>query len=402
MFEKESFYKLLPPDTMTVCRKNLREFFQTMFGRQRIWYERYVNKSPRDKWSKDEILLDYKFTNVYRELDRSSMWIIQNIICNKEFNLVCCERALRRNMVWKLLIARLINNPVTLTFVPSEHTLLKEFVDPADGVSKPFISASEMGTSGIPNVDEYDPEKMRQFLVGIKTLGLNPYTNAYIVHSDFGMERNYSFAHVTFKYIADNIDNILDVIENAKKPEEIIKVLDKIPNVSSFLTHEFYQDLTYIKRYRGESFFKFTQDDFTNVGPGASTGIRLIYPSLKTIKEQKQAIYWLRDLAIKTLDEIAKERGVPFPFISVDHNNGTLIVNDLPHDQLWDKVEDGWFDDIDNPYTITLHQIEMWLCEYQKYWKVKNKIGKQRSKFPPSKHKTTLLNDEDVILTSTI
>lgn len=107
-------------------------------------------------------------------------------------------------------------------------------------------------------------------------------------------------------------------------------------------------------------------------------------------------------MAIKTLDEIAKERGVPFPFISVDDNNGTLIVNDLPHDELAAKVEDGWFDDIDNPYTITLHQIEMWLCEYQKYWKVKYKIGKQRSKFPPSKHKTTLIRDEDIVLTSTI
>ena len=32
---------------------------------------------------------------------------------------------------------------------------------------------------------------------------------------------------------------------------------------------------------------------------------------------------------------------------------------------------------------ITLHQIEMWLCEFQKYWKMKIGEGKQRSKFEP-------------------
>nr|DAS96432.1 MAG TPA: Pplase1 alpha-glutamyl/putrescinyl thymine pyrophosphorylase clade 1 [Caudoviricetes sp.] len=400
MFEKESFYHLLPPDTMEVCEEHFQEFFQTMFDRQRIWFERNVNKSPREEWSKDEILLNNKFTNVYRELDRSSIWIIRNIILNEEFDGFCSDRKLKRNMLWKLLVARLINNPVTLSFVPSEHTLFTEFVDPADGVTKPLISASEMGISGIPHVDEYDPEKMRQFLMGIKVLGMNPYTNAYYVRSEVGFERNESFAYVSFRYINDNIDRILDAIENAKKPTDVIKKLNELPCVSSFLTHEFYQDLTYIKRYRGESFFKFNQDDFTSVGPGASTGIRLIYPYLKTIREQKKAIYWLKDIALRELDKIAKERGVPFPFISVVPRSGSIIANDLPHDDLKTKIEEGAFDDVDNPYQISLHQIEMWLCEYQKYWKVKNSIGRQRSKFHLSHNKTKLLTDEDIILTS--
>ena len=257
-----------------------------------------------------------------------------------------------------------------------------------------------MGISGIPHVDEYDPEKMRQFLMGIKVLVMNPYTNAYYVRSEVGFERNESFAYVSFRYINDNIDRILDAIENAKKPTDVIKKLNELPCVSSFLTHEFYQDLTYIKRYRGESFFKFNQDDFTSVGPGASTGIRLIYPYLKTIREQKKAIYWLKDIALRQLDKIAKERGVPFPFISVEPGSGTIIANDLPHDDLKTKIEEGAFDDVDNPYQISLHQIEMWLCEYQKYWKVKNSIGRQRSKFHLSHNKTKLLTDEDIILTS--
>lgn len=36
---------------------------------------------------------------------------------------------------------------------------------------------------------------------------------------------------------------------------------------------------------------------------------------------------------------------------------------------------------------ITLHQVEMWLCEYQKYWKMRIGEGKQRSTFEPRTRK---------------
>ena len=114
---------------------------------------------------------------------------------------------------------------------------------------------------------------------------------------------------------------------------------------------------------------EFTQDDYTNVGPGASIGIRLIYPSLKTVREQKPAIYWLRDEAEYWLNKIGKEKGEPMPFLE------------------WDKEKGQYY--ISKECNITLHQIEMWLCEFQKYWKMIIGLGKQRSKFVP-KSKTII------------
>ena len=108
---------------------------------------------------------------------------------------------------------------------------------------------------------------------------------------------------------------------------------------------------------------RFDQNDYTNVGPGASIGIRLIYPSLKTLKDQKQAIYWLRDDAEKELSKIAKSKGVPMYYLE------------------WDKEKREYY--FNDKCNITLHQIEMWLCEFQKYWKMTIKTGKQRSKFNP-------------------
>ena len=96
---------------------------------------------------------------------------------------------------------------------------------------------------------------------------------------------------------------------------------------------------------------------------GASIGIRLIYPNLKTVKEQKQAIYWLRDAAEKQLGKISDERGEKMPYLN------------------WDKANNRYF--VNDECNISLHQVEMWLCEFQKYWKMMIGKGKQRSKFIP-------------------
>ena len=140
-----------------------------------------------------------------------------------------------------------------------------------------------------------------------------------------------------------------------------------MPAVADFIAHEFYQDFTYIPRYRGIEFMKFDQNDFTNVGPGASIGIRLIYPSLKTVREQKQAIYWLRDLAEEWLTKIGDEKGEKMVYLNWDTKKGAYYLT--------------------NNCNITLHQIEMWLCEFQKYWKMIIGEGKQRSKFVPKTQK---------------
>jgi hypothetical protein len=108
---------------------------------------------------------------------------------------------------------------------------------------------------------------------------------------------------------------------------------------------------------------KFDQNDFTNVGPGASIGIRLIYPNLNTVVKQKQAIYWLRDESEKWLNKIGEEKKDSMQYL------------------YWDKIKGCYY--TNSECNITLHQIEMWLCEFQKYWKMTIGQGKQRSKFQP-------------------
>lgn len=364
MFANWSFYKQLPPDTIDVHEENKHLFFELMHERMAIWKRRFIDKKERP-WTKNEILRDYKFTNVYRELDRNSQWQIKNILLDDKLSL--------KNLIWKLMVFRFFNNPETFTFDPKKEGVaiqgdlfggtqksgLKQVQD-----TNQLISATKW-RNGIPDYEEYDENEFSRFIAGVRSGGKNPYTTAYLINSQAtpGQPRDYCYTHVVIPELHRRLPEIIKVVLTAKHPEDIINYLNQMPAVADFIAHEFYQDFTYIPRYTDRRFMKFNQNDYTNVGPGASVGIRLIYPSLATIKDQKQAIYWLRDDAEKELTKIAKKKGEPMYYLE------------------WDKEKREYY--FTDECNITLHQIEMWLCEFQKYWKMTIKTGKQRSKFEP-------------------
>lgn len=362
MFENASWYDKLPDENLEVYEPHLRLFFETMFERQTIWYKRFIKKQ-KAPWTENTIFQNSKFTNVYRELDRNSQWQIKNILLDDKLDL--------RNLIWKLMVFRFFNNPETFTFNPNGVAIqgnlfgpeIKSGLKQAENCNE-LISASKW-RNGIPDYEEYDEDEFSRFIAGVRSSGKNPYTTAYLINSQAapGQPRDYCYTRVVIPTLHKRVDELIEVVQNANKPEEIIEFLKTLPAVADFIAHEFYQDFTYIQRYTDRVFMKFDQNDFTNVGPGASVGIRLIYPNLKTMKEQKPAIYWLRDEAEKWLKKIAEEKGHSMYFLYWDNKKKEYYTNDKCN--------------------ITLHQIEMWLCEFQKYWKMMIGQGKQRSQFRP-------------------
>lgn len=359
-----SFADFLPDDTIDVHQEHKRLFFWLMHERMAIWKRRFIDKKDRP-WTENEILRDYKFTNVYRELDRNSQWQIKNILLDDTLSL--------KNLIWKMMVFRFFNNPETFTFNPKKSEIaiqgdlfgapIKSGLKQAEKFSD-LIPATKW-RNGIPDYEEYDEDEFSRFIAGVRSSGQNPYTTAYLINSQAtpGQPRDYCYTRVVIPTLHKNIPEIIKLVLKAKNPEEIIDYLIKMPAVANFIAHEFYQDFTYIPRYTDRKFMKFTQDDYTNVGPGASIGIRLIYPSLDSVAKQKQAIYWLRDEAERELAKVAKSKGEPMYYLE------------------WDKKKREYY--LTDECNITLHQIEMWLCEFQKYWKMTIKTGKQRSKFEP-------------------
>jgi hypothetical protein len=351
MYKIFPWYEDLPSSTLDIYEPNIELFFKTMYERLMIWKRRFIDKKERP-WTKDKILDKYKFTNVYRDLDKNSQWEIKNIILDNDLTL--------KNLVWKIMVFRFFNNPKTFTFNAKEKITEGNLFN-----CRKLMSASRW-RNGIPDFDKYNEDEFSDFIKNVRESGQNPYTSAYLINSMAApkKDRDYCYTRVVIPALHENINNIIKSVLSSKTPEELISILEKLPGVARFIAHEFFQDFTYISKYTDRKFMKWTQNDYTNVGPGASVGIRLIYPSLRGFKNQKKAIYLLRDNASKYLDKISNQRGEKTPYVAFNKKTRKYeIVKEC---------------------NITLHQIEMWLCEFQKYWKMQIGKGKQRSEFIPT------------------
>ncbi len=321
----------LPDGDLDVCEDNLILFFETMVARQNIWYNRFVSKENRVEVT-DTILLENKFTNVYRELDRNSQFSITQIILDDELDDI--------NLLWKLMFYRLFNNPNTFQ----------------------YIERTRGHKAGIPELLEWDEDdfvkSIQEIRSGANKVDNNPFTNAYLINSMAcpGKSRDYCYTRKVIPTLFDRIIEFYDATQEMNTPEEFIKLLETLPGVSGFISHEIYQDLTYIARYTDRKIFKWDQDDFTNVGPGCDLGLRLIYPSTAKKAEKLNKIAELRDIANSGILE-----DLGFKFLSFNKKIKKYEVSDTGK--------------------ISLHQIEMFLCEQQKHWKMSIGVGKQRSKY---------------------
>jgi len=314
-----------------VNQHHLELFFETMFERQEIWYRRNILKQERP-WTENEILRDYKFTNVYRELDRNSQFQINNFF-KGETN--------RKELIWRTMFFRFFNNPEFFKFIKTQ----------TDKGGYSF-------TGYIPFWNDFKVDELRKLVQLYRAEKMNPFTNTYLVNSQAcpGMSRDECFITKVIPTLHDSVDELSLVMKKARNPEEIIKYLETLPSVAGFMSHEFYQDFTYAPRYTDITLMRFDQNDFTNAGPGAVEGLKLIFPNLKTRKEYTAAIYYLRDISSEMLKKLGD-----FKYLGYNKKFQKYFTTENKE--------------------VTLHAIEMWLCEQQKYVKMVNKTGKQRSKY---------------------
>jgi hypothetical protein len=334
-----SWMKQLPPTTENVSQFHLEEFFRTMFERQEIWYKRNILKE-RIPWSEDKILRDYKFTNVYRELDRASQWLIKNVLLDNSLSL--------EDLLFRIIIFRFYNQPDTFSPVKQLHWDLRV---------------------ELPHYEDFDAKKLWDQTIKYRKHVDNPWHTAYMMNiaflpkpkewdaemfPEYGLFKDYAYCVYLFTEIYMAIPKLVNDIKTCSTADGLLHALESLPATGSFQAHEFYIDLCYVSKYWKEPIMKWDQNSTTN---GCSLGLRLVFPSL-TPREQIQGIYWLKELAEEQLVRFGQ-------FKYVEWNRETKTYD------LVDKCN------------ITLHQCEMFLCEYQKYWKMSIKQGKQRSKFIP-------------------
>jgi hypothetical protein len=280
---------------------------------------RFIKKEP-PPWTKDPILRDLKFTNVYRELDRGTMWYNENIASNyydtkktvhREADLANAEMEL----IWQTILYRLLNRIETFEAV------------------------------GVPTLEDYDATKFKNSLIALEKQGKSVFTSAHLTLPTrvIGGSKIDKYIEV-LDYVHEMIVELHQVVESCTSMKELHENLQIIPCVGPFISYEVCTDFAMV------GLTPFDEDSWANAGPGAKVGIRIIFPDPSHIS--------LED-AIKKLrveQEIHFKRlGLDFPYLTI---NG--------------KVK-----------PLTLRAIEHSLCEYGKYWSIRHKAGKARMIFKP-------------------
>lgn len=255
------------------------EYFKFIHERQLIWYKRFVLKQD-PPWTDDKILKTYKFINMYRELDKCTIYIINKLKNIKD----------RKTLLLNIIFYRFFN----------KFNLYEDL--------------------GVEPFSEVNKAQLAERFERIKRKGLPIFNNAYLISSGGTDKKHINILNNLEKL---QLDKLIEMIDKSKTPEESLEVLQKIPMVGPFLACEIWTDLTYFK------FFKqnWSDDDFVNIGPGAKWGLEIIYNKLNK-KQLNERLYHLHELQKQILTEwkkIAyKQAYSNYPFLSITNIEGAL------------------------------------------------------------------------------
>lgn len=216
----------------------LPEFFAFARERQRIYLRRKAGEAP--PWTEDPILRAWRFCNVYRENDRTTIWIRRNI--RDQFSD-------HPNLWLMLAICRMINRIETLEEL--------------------------LPTIAFPHHEIWRPANLVAALEKRAARGDTVYTSAYMIRSDPGSKHHYigeiaigglwNYSHV----LARSFSEFLTL-------EDCWMVLQgqEFVGWGPFMAYELVTDLRHT-RYQRNAIDVMT---WASAGPGASRGLaRVVY-----------------------------------------------------------------------------------------------------------------------------
>lgn len=267
----------------------LKDFFDFIYERQRIWYRRFVLKQDFP-WTDDDILKKYKIINVYRELDKCTLYILDRLENVKN----------RIALLLDIVFYRFFN-----------RVNLYEELE-----IKPF-----------EKFDDELFEKIKKKFEERVSEGKVVFNNAYIISSRGGEERKY--IEVLKAIMGVDFAKLVEDIDAAATPDEAFIAIQRIPLVGPFLACEVWTDLSYFKFFRQG----WNDDDFVNIGPGAKWGLEILSGKLnkKQLYEKLEELHELQKNYLPSIEknpswnEVAyKDAFSNYPFLSITNIEGSL------------------------------------------------------------------------------
>ena len=88
-------------EKVKINQENLDEYWYWIWERQNIWHKRVILEEEAP-WTEDEILKTYKFTNAIRDLDRLTIYYIENLLSNLKDSDESKKSLILNTMIYRL------------------------------------------------------------------------------------------------------------------------------------------------------------------------------------------------------------------------------------------------------------------------------------------------------------
>lgn len=332
-----------------------------VIDRYRIHKKKDVKGLPAP-WTSNPILKEYKFTNVRREHDRQTRYLIDNITNNDSLTL--------EDKIVNTFLFRSWNNWATLKDLGFPY-LAQELYDPR---------LKEKVRPLFHKLQEEDPDRLW-------------YNNAYnqggTKHAwkfpaGDGYQRAYKESEAKkYKDWEPDIplrpfhvgvwlgkQRIVEKLLDAKDQLDAFNIIKSVRGFADFLAYQVFVDLTYIED------FPFSENEFTIAGPGCKKGLDYIFKD-KAGMTYEECIFWLRN------------------HINETHDGGySLFENDeldtlaLIHDDYTIKTynPEKLFSDLPKyDRRVNVMSLENCMCELSKYIRTVRNEGRPRNHYKPTK-----------------
>lgn len=290
-------------------------------------YDIHVKKDVGHKkppYTDNKILRKYRFTNIRREHDRETLWLIDNITDNAFLTY--------RQKILNVVLFRLYNKHETLEIIGAPFKF--------EGVWNPGPSIKLLKAFAKEN------PKFAFFTNAFLTSGLKKTLNLLYPKEKF-------VPALPLKFMENlNNSNFFEDLNSCKNQQEVFKLLSSMTGIGDFLAYQIFVDFTYIPE------FPFSENEFTVAGPGCQQGIDFLFLDTDGLNYE-ECIFWIRD----NWDEI--QTFVPHKF-RFDPQTKMIDLKQC------DRV-------------MNVMSLENCFCEFSKYYRAVNDIGRPRNTYKPRK-----------------
>jgi len=208
--------------------------------RQEMFFRRFHGKGK--PWTKDPILNEFKFTNVYRAADRVSQYLIRNVIYREDLP------KSHHEVFFRILLFKIFNK----------------------------IETWEMMESAVGAITyaDFDFNKYDGVLSSARSRNQAIYSAAYIMPSGGSKSPEHVKHRIHLRLVQRMVQEQLPKkIVNAESLKNVFELLRSYPTIGDFLAYQFAVDINY------SELTSFSEMEFVVAGPGARDGMRKCFPS---------------------------------------------------------------------------------------------------------------------------